>query len=146
MFKDFIMTALETIKDIDTPIMLVSLIVIMVSGIILVFISDKEKLIKQSPSKERSKLIEKTINTINLDTDNLTKEQKYNLAIELITKKHKKYQLIAITAIVLSIIITAFILIYDKYEPGKAEKTTKLNCPEPLTDSSPAECLFEDKK
>jgi carboxypeptidase family protein len=64
-----------------------------------------EKLIRAAPESERPKLIEKVIGDINIDTDGLTKDHRYQLALKQLQAHSRRFQITATVIVVVALLI-----------------------------------------
>ncbi len=105
MFEKFD-TIFGSIKNIRTPIALIAFIVAIIAFSYAYTINGQRKLIETAPEAERAKLVEDTVRDFTkIDTDGLTQDQKYKLAIRTIQTREYIFGMTAILAVIIALII-----------------------------------------
>lgn len=60
----------------------------------------RERLLESTPSKHRAKLVETFLDRVSVDTDNLTRDQRYQLALHLIRRRSERFRLLVIFSVI----------------------------------------------
>lgn len=118
----------EFIDNVGTPIALVAFFLAVALYIYKHRVNGKLNLIKSAPEKDRSKLIEASMETYHLTNDNLTKDMKYNLVIKVIEEKRKRLTIYIIALITLAVIISAALLMGNHQKNNSTGNAAKIGC------------------
>jgi hypothetical protein len=96
----------------------------------------KEDLIKSVPEDQRAELVERTLVLFKIDTHKLTREQQYNLALEQIRERARRFLVTAVVIVVIALIaavLTVFAI--TKVNPPQAPTPTPTPIPTPTPGS-----------
>jgi len=83
----------------------------------------KEKLITSAPENERASLVESALNSYSIETKNLTKQQRYELLLEQIKQRERRFKITAFVIIISAVLFTAL----AAYAIGFKRSTGPLN-------------------
>src|SRR5688572_20348233 len=92
----------EFIKYVSSGITLIAFLGALAAWLIKFAILRKERMIKSATSKEKAKLVESALEFFKVDTRALTREQKYNLALQQIHQRARRFRTIAIVVVVVA--------------------------------------------
>ena len=105
------MSMWDAIAYVSTGISLVAFLAAVASWTYRHKIGQKERLLRSLPENKRANAVADVLELFKVETSNLTKQQQYDLAIEQIRAKTKRYLLAIITVIIICF-IGAFISFY----------------------------------
>jgi hypothetical protein len=101
----------EAIKYVGSSFTLIAFISAVASITYRYYILRTERLIKTAPEAERASLVQDALEFFRVDTANLSQSQQYDIALEQIRSKGRRFQLSALVIIILAIVaasITGF--------------------------------------
>jgi hypothetical protein len=98
------MTIWQAIGYVSSGFTLVAFIVAAAAWAYRYTILGTERRINSAPAEDRAKLVEKTIEISNVDTAPLTRQQKYDLALQLINTRAQKFRTVALVVCFLAIL------------------------------------------
>ena len=90
------------IKLVTSYFSLIAFIVATVAWVIKVQSENKRKLIESATDDRKAELVKQLLDSVHVDVRNLTREQKYNLAMELIKRRAERFRTVAIVVCVLA--------------------------------------------
>lgn len=118
------MSLFDAIQYVGTPIALVAFIIAVVAYAYRGRLEERRKLIEAAPEQERGRLLEATIRDFaTVPTDNLTREQRYSLAVKLIEERAAKSRLMTLVSIVVAVLLAAVVVTFT-FIPQDAEALT----------------------
>lgn len=126
----------ETIKYIGSGITLAAFIIAVAAWIYRLKILERGRLIRLAPEDNRRELVERTLEFFDIDTGGLTREQKYDLALQQIRAKATRFK-IAATVIVIIAFLTAGITFFAIYEVPNSNNNDSNNN-RPATAATPS--------
>lgn len=88
------------------------------------YIRSKERLISSAPPEQRAELVERALEFFDVDTTTLTRNQKYQLAVQQIEKRSERFRLSALVTVILGAVLAtvAIISILTNHEVGETAK------------------------
>lgn len=108
-----------------------TLIAFLAAGIVAIYqrwLNQKERLIRQAPEAERAILVQSALEFFHVNTEGLTKEQKYHLALEQIRERARRFRITAIVIVIIAVLaagVTVYALSVNI--PGKGAANHKAN-------------------
>jgi hypothetical protein len=114
------MTPFQAIQYVGTPIALVAFIVALAAYVYRSRLVERRRLIEAAPESDRGRLLDATIRDFTtVNTETLTREQRYTLALRLIEERAARFRLTAyagvFTAVILAVLVA--VLPADADEP-----------------------------
>lgn len=101
----------QAIQYVGTPIALVAFVIAVIAYAYRARLVERRKTIESAAEADRGRLLEATLRDFTtVNTETLTREQRYQLAMRLIEERAAKVRVMAIVAIVSAIILAAVIL------------------------------------
>ena len=102
------MTPFEAIRFVGTPIALIAFIVAVGAYVYRSSLLSRRKLLEAAPPDDRARLLEATIRDFSqIQTENLTRDQRYQLALRLIEERAARFRTMALVGVVLSAFLAA---------------------------------------
>ncbi len=131
----------QTVGIVSSSITLVAFLAAVAATILMRKISAKEKLIKTANPEDRKDLISQTLEVFHVDTGNLTKQQQYDIAMEKIRQKAKRFKYIIITVTLIALLAIPIALLALSKEkptptPNPSANTSPVTNPLSTTDKS----------
>jgi len=117
------MTPFEAIQYVGTPIALVAFVVAVVAWVYRSRLVERRKLIEAAPEAERGKLLDATIRDFTtVNTETLTRDQRYQLALRLIEERSARTRVLALVGVLTAAMLAVVIL----FLPGTAAEAVGL--------------------
>jgi hypothetical protein len=117
------MTPFEAIQYVGTPIALVAFVVAVLAWVYRSRLAERRRLIETAPEGERAKLLDATIRDFTtVNTETLTREQRYQLALRLIEERSARTRVLAVVGVLTAAILAVVIL----FLPGSAAEAVAL--------------------
>lgn len=122
------------IKYVGSGLTLVAFLCALAAWLYRSYLLRRERLIKSVPEAKRAALVERTLVLFNIDTRKLTPEQQYNLALEQIRDRAKRFRVTAGVIVVIALIaaVLTFIAI-PKVSPPPTPSPTPTPTPGSLS-------------
>lgn len=120
----------EVAGQIAEPLALVAFVCALAAYAYRYWLVERRKVIETAPEGERAQVIEHTIrgfSTVSLD--NLTRQQRVDLATKLIEERKFKMQLLSGSALAFSIILVALVWLVGSTPPDAASLTVRVHGP-----------------
>lgn len=106
------MNPFEAIQYVGTPIALIAFIVAIVAYAYRARLVERRKLIEAAPERERGRLLDATIRDFTtVNTETLTREQRYTLALRLIEERAARFRMTAFASIAAAVILAGLIAV-----------------------------------
>ncbi len=103
----------EAIQYVGTPIALVAFIVAVVAYAYRGRLEERRKLIESAPEQERARVLEATLRDFTtVPTDTLTREQRYQLALELIEERRAKFRSMTLVSVIVAMLLAAVVVVF----------------------------------
>lgn len=109
---------------VSSGLTLFSFVVLVISVVIRYSLQNKKDIITSAPPEKRVELISQALESYHINTETLTKEQKYNIVIEQLQQKRQRHRTNTRSAIVV-LCITAIVACFgytDSKRPDTLEK------------------------
>lgn len=117
------MTPFEAIQYVGTPIALVAFVVAVVAWVYRSRLVERRRLIESAPEGERARLLDATLRDFTtVSTENLSREQRYRLALRLIEERSGRTRVLAVVGVLTAAMLAVVIL----FLPGSASDATAL--------------------
>lgn len=97
------------IKYVTSGITLVAFICAVAAWLYKSYLHRRERLINSVPEAKRAKLVEQTFNPFKIDTTNLSRQHRYELALMQLKEQTKKYQLTAVVILIIAGLVTLLV-------------------------------------
>jgi hypothetical protein len=115
------MPLFDAIQYVGTPIALVAFIVAVAAYVYRGRLEARRKLIEAAPEQDRGRLLEATLRDFTtVPTDNLSREQRHDLAVRLIDERSAKFKMMMTVAVIIAVLLTAVVVIFTVV-PGEAD-------------------------
>lgn len=102
----------EAIQYVGTPLTLVAFVVAVLAWVYRSRLAERRKLIETAPAEDRAAMMEAAIRDFStIPLENLTKDQRYQLAIKLIDERRDRFRVTAIAAAVAAVALVVVILV-----------------------------------
>jgi hypothetical protein len=111
----------NAILYVSSGITLAAFIIAVAAWVYRLKLLEKGTLIRTAPEKDRSGLVERALEVFHVETAALTKQQRYELAIEQIRAKASRYRIAAIVVVIVAVsaaAIASFAILRDLSTPG----------------------------
>lgn len=106
------MTPFQAIQYVGTPIALVAFIVAVAAYVYRSRLVERRKLIETAPEADRGRLLDATIRDFTtVNTETLTREQRYSLALRLIEERAARFRLAAYAGVVTAVIVAILVAV-----------------------------------
>src|SRR2546426_787905 len=85
-----------------------------------------ERLAKLAPEEDRRQVVEMILDRVSVDTSNLTRQQRYDLALRLIENRSRRFKTLSVIVIIVAIVaaMTATLALRTKWEEEKERSLT----------------------
>jgi len=93
----------EAIAYVSSGLTLVAFIVATGAWLFKIQTEGKRKLIESADDEAKAGLVDKALDLVHVDTTGLTREQRYNLAMELIRRRAERFKIVALVVCVLAV-------------------------------------------
>jgi hypothetical protein len=124
------MSPFQAIQYVGTPIALVAFIVAIAAYVYRHRLVERRKLIETAPEAERARLLDATLRDFTtVNTDTLTKDQRYQLAQRLIDERAARTRITAISGVVVALILAGVVLALP--DPGAAQHSLVVRVSDP---------------
>jgi hypothetical protein len=115
------MPLFDAIQYVGTPIALVAFIVAVAAYVYRGRLEERRKLIEAAPEQDRGRLLEATLRDFTtIPTDNLSREQRHDLAVRLIDERSAKFKMMMIVAVIVALLLAAVVVAFTVV-PGEAD-------------------------
>lgn len=105
------MTPLQAVQYVGTPIALVAFIVAVAAYAYRARLVERRKLIEAAPEADRAKLLDATIRDFTtVNTETLTREQRYQLALRLIEERTHRFRTLAVVGVVVAVLLSGLVV------------------------------------
>jgi len=112
----------EAIPYVGTPLALAAFVVAVVAAAYRVRLAERRKLIETAPAERRAELLVATIRDFSpVPLENLTKDQRFQLALKLIDERKARFRVTTIVAVVVAVALAVTVLV-----AGRSEASTRL--------------------
>jgi len=103
----------EAIQYVGTPIALVAFIVAVVAYAYRGRLEERRKLIETAPEQDRGRVLEAALRDFTtIPTDNLTREQRYDLALKLIEERRAKFKMMTFASLAIALLLAAVVVVF----------------------------------
>jgi hypothetical protein len=117
------MNPFDAISSVGTPLALAAFVVAVVAWVYRARLAERRKLIETAPEDKRAELLESAIRDFStVPVENLTKDQRYQLAVRLIQERASRFRIAAAVSVVVALLLAAVILL----NPSAGEPVTDL--------------------
>jgi len=117
------MTPFQAIQYVGTPVALVAFVVAVVAWVYRSRLVERRKLIESAPEAERAKLLDAAIRDFTtVNTETLTREQRYQLAVRLIEERSARTRVLAVVGVLVAAMLAVVVL----FIPGTAAEAVDL--------------------
>ncbi len=124
------MGAFEAIPSVGTPLALAAFVVAVVAGVYRAKLAERRKLIETAPEDKRADLLESAIRDFStVPVENLTKEQRYQLAVRLIQERASRFRITAVVSVVVAVILATVILLQKQGGDPATDLAVRLQGP-----------------
>ncbi len=108
----------EAIQYVGTPLALVAFVVAVVAYVIRARLAERRKLLETAPEDRRAELLAAAMRDFSpVSTENLTREQRYQLALRLIQERATRFWITAGVATFVAVVLAIIVLVLG---PGQA--------------------------
>ena len=129
----------EAIQYVGTPIALVAFIVAVVAYAYRGRLEERRKTIESAPEQDRARVAEATLRDFAMvPTENLTREQRYNLALQLIEERRAKFRSMTIVSVIVAALLTAVVVLFTLVPDGDGAGPLTIRVLDPARASVPA--------
>ena len=119
----------EAIQYVGTPLTLVAFVVAVVAWVYRARLAERRKLIETAPSEQRGDLMVAAIRDFStVPLENLTREQRYQLAIKLIDERRDRFRAAAVAAAVVAVALLVLLLTVGR-SPADTSLVVRLQGP-----------------
>ena len=119
----------EAIQYVGTPLTLLAFVVAVAAWVYRSRLAERRKLIETAPSEERGKLMIAAIRDFStVPLENLTREQRFQLALKLIDERQARFRVTAVVALVVAVAFAVVILVVDD-SPARTGLVVRLHGP-----------------
>lgn len=118
----------DAISMVTSGLTLAAFIGALIAFVIRHRINREKELIEQAPESDRAELIKNALEFFNVDTGNLTKQQQYNIAMEQINSRSRRFTITSIVIVIIAILLlfgTIRALSNSNADTVAAEKATE---------------------
>lgn len=106
----------EAIQYVGTPIALVAFIVAVVAYAYRARLDSRRKLIETAPESERGRVLEAALRDFTtVPTDTLTREQRYNLAVQLIEERRAKFRSLTLVSVIVAALLASVVIVFTLF-------------------------------
>ncbi|MDP1829970.1 MAG: hypothetical protein Q8L48_42300 [Archangium sp.] len=95
---------MDAIQYVSSGVTLAAFIAAIVSGIVRRRIDAQKNLIESAQEQDRAPLVDKALEAFTIETSNLTKEQKYTLALEQLYERRRRVREVLIAFVALALL------------------------------------------
>jgi hypothetical protein len=111
----------DIVGKISTGFALLAFIAAVAAGVYRASIKGRISTLKALPSADRIQVVTQTLNTFGIKGENLTREQSYNLALQELSIKDRRFKVLALVVVVLALIF-AGVAVYTIYDSDTNRK------------------------
>jgi hypothetical protein len=108
-------------------------------------ILEREHLIRQAPAANRAALIERTLEFFSIDTSELNRQQKYDLALQQIHQRAARFRVTAIVVIIIAC-LAAGVSVFALWRAPSARSNNPLPTPTPVKEPVVKFIPLDDKE
>jgi hypothetical protein len=107
------MSLFDAIQYVGTPIALVAFIVAVAAYVYRGRLEERRKLIEAAPEQDRGRLLEATLRDFTtVPTDNLSRDQRHDLAVRLIDERSAKFKMMMVVGVIIALLLAAVIVVF----------------------------------
>lgn len=120
----------EVAQQVAEPLALVAFVCALAAYAYRYWLVERRKLIESAPEKERARVLEHTIRGFStVPLDNLTRQQRVDLATKLIEERKFRVQLLSGSALAFALVLTALVWLVGGSAPEAAHLTVRVHGP-----------------
>lgn len=124
----------QAITYVSSGFTLVAFIVATAAWVLKNKSDEKRNLIESAPDINKSELVDKALDLVHVNTDGLSQEKRYNLAMELIKRRAERFRIVAIVVCILAMSGMSFAF-YSNSKIEDSDETTITPEPESANDN-----------
>jgi len=107
----------EAIQYVGTPLALIAFVAAILAWVYRARLAERRKLIETAPAEERAELLVATIRDFStVPLENLTREQRYQLAVRLIDERRSRFRLAALVAVLAAVTLAVAVVVLARDE------------------------------
>ncbi len=120
----------EAVGSVGTPLALAAFVVAAVAWVYRARLAERRKMIESAPEDKRADLLEAAIRDFStVPVENLTKEQRYQLALTLIQERSSRFRITALVSVVVAVLLATVILLYKQGDDPATDLAVRLQGP-----------------
>lgn len=121
----------EAIGSVGTPLALAAFVVAAAAWVYRGKLAERRRLIESAPEDRRADLLAATIRDFStVPVENLTKEQRYQLAVQLIQERASRFRLMALVSVIVAVLLAVVILLFKPQPAAATDLAVRLQGPE----------------
>lgn len=121
----------EAIGSVGTPLALAAFVVAVAAWVYRGRLAERRRLIESAPEDKRADLLIATIRDFStVPVENLTKEQRYQLAVQLIQERASRFRIAAVVSVIVAVLLAVVILLFRPEPAAATDLAVRLQGPD----------------